>query len=132
MVPESTAAMSSGVPSVRTTRARWTLRSPTLHISAASSCVTADPPIWRICPLAVREVRRATRGHGALGLVEVTTVQIQGHDVTKRVVSGVLDELRLDAGELARGVSVAAVEDVAAEQNDGLLKASYMGVWCFN
>ncbi len=80
----------------------------------------------------MREVRRATRGHGALGLVEVTTVQIQGHDVTKRVVSGVLDELRLDAGELARGVSVAAVEDVAAEQNDGLLKASYMGVWCFN
>jgi len=38
ILPCSTASMSSGVPSSRTCRARWTLRLPTLKRSAASVC----------------------------------------------------------------------------------------------
>src|ERR1700730_6770939 len=37
--PRSTAEMTSGTPSLRTSRARRTVRSPTLSISAACSCV---------------------------------------------------------------------------------------------
>ena len=65
------------------------------------------------------EVGDFRRDQGALAGGEVTAVQVGGEDKGKRIaIGGEILGARLDAGDLAGAVAIAAVEDAAFKEND--------------
>jgi hypothetical protein len=66
------------------------------------------------CGAPGREVRDAGGDHGALGLVEVTPVEVEGDNEVEQVGFAALvgAELRLDPGQLARPIAVAAASGI--------------------